>query len=175
VTIGPASEAAVDHLSGRDFMRIDLVFIGRTAFGDLESAIDRYVERLRHYCPVEIHYIKAEKIAAAAGDHLVRERESERILKLAGRRGHLIVLDQGGRELDSTGLAKLMEKLRASAISGLWIAVGGPVGVSPRLLKSAHDVLSLSKMTLPHDLVRLILVEQLYRAFTIIKGEPYNR
>lgn len=156
-------------------MRIDLVFVGKTAFRDIESAIGRYVERLRHYCQVEVHTIKAEKITTAVGDHLVRERESERILKLAGRRGHLIVLDQAGRELDSTGLAKLMEKLMASAISDLWVAVGGPLGVSPQLLKSAHDVVSLSKMTFPHDLARLMLVEQLYRAFTIIKGEPYNK
>jgi 23S rRNA (pseudouridine1915-N3)-methyltransferase len=156
-------------------MRIHLVFVGKTAFGDVESAIDRYLERLRHYCPVEIHYIKAEKITAAVGDRLVRERESERILKLAGRRGHLIVLDQTGRELDSRGLSKLMQKLIASAVSDLWMAVGGPVGLSCELLQSAHDALSLSKMTLPHDLARLVLVEQLYRALTIIKGEPYNR
>jgi 23S rRNA (pseudouridine1915-N3)-methyltransferase len=156
-------------------MRIHLVFVGKTAFGDVESAIDRYLERLRHYCPVEIHYIKAEKITAAVGDRLVRKRESERILKLAGRRGHLIVLDQTGRELDSRGLSKLMQKLIASAVSDLWMAVGGPVGLSCELLQSAHDALSLSKMTLPHDLARLVLVEQLYRALTIIKGEPYNR
>jgi 23S rRNA (pseudouridine1915-N3)-methyltransferase len=160
---------------GKNGMRIHLVFVGKTAFGDIESAIGRYLERLRHYCPVEIHYIKAEKITAAAGDRLVRERESERILKLAGRQGHLIVWDQRGRDLDSHGLSKLMEKLIASAISDLWMAVGGPVGLSSQLLKGAHDVLSLSKMTLPHDLARLVLVEQLYRALTIIKGEPYNR
>ena len=156
-------------------MRIHLVFVGKTAFRDIESAIGRYLERLQHYCPVETHYIKAEKITAAVGDQVVRERESERILKLAGRRGHLIVWDQRGRELDSPALSKLMEKLIASAISDLWMAVGGPVGVSVQLLKSAHDVLSFSKMTLPHDLARLILVEQLYRAFTIIRGEPYNK
>jgi len=156
-------------------MRIHLVFVGKTGFRDIESAIGRYLERLRHYRPVEIHYIKAEKITSAVGDRLVRERESERILKLAGRQGHLIVCDQGGRELDSPGLSKLMEKLIASAISDLWMAVGGPVGLSRQVLQSAHDVLSLSKMTLPHDLARLVLVEQLYRALTIIKGEPYNR
>ncbi len=156
-------------------MRIHLVFVGKTAFGDIESAIGRYVERLGHYCPVETHYIRAEKITAAVGDELVRERESERILRLAGRRGRLIVLDQRGRGLDSPGLSKLIEKLMASAISDLWMAVGGPVGVSPRLLESAHDVLSLSKMTFPHDLARLMLVEQLYRALTIMKGEPYNK
>ncbi len=152
-----------------------LVFIGKTAFRDIDSAIGRYMERLQHYCPAEVHYIKAEKITGAVGDNVVRERESERILKLTGHGGHLIVLDQRGRELDSPGLSKLMENLMASGISDLWMAVGGPVGVSLRLLKSAGDVLSFSKMTLPHDLARLILVEQLYRAFTIIRGEPYNR
>jgi 23S rRNA (pseudouridine1915-N3)-methyltransferase len=156
-------------------MRIHLVFIGKTAFRDIDLAIGRYMERLQHYCPVEAHYIKAEKIAGAAGDEVVRERESERILKLTGHGGHLIVWDQRGRELDSPGLSKLMEKLMASGTSDLWMAIGGPVGVSSRLLKSAGDVLSLSKMTFPHDLARLILIEQLYRAFTIIRGEPYNR
>src|SRR5208337_2603166 len=155
-------------------MRIHLIFVGKTAFRDIESAIGRYMERLQHYCPVEAHYIKAEKIAGAVGDQIVRERESERILKLAGNGGHLIVWDQRGRELDSTGLSKLMEKQMSSGTSDLWMAVGGPVGVSPQLLKSARDVLCFSKMTLPHDLARLILVEQLYRAFTIIRGEPYN-
>ena len=82
---------------------------------------------------MEIHYIKAEKITSAVGDRLVRERESERILKLAGRQGHLIVWDQRGRELDSPGLSKLMEKLIASAISDLWMAVGGPVGLSSQV------------------------------------------
>ena len=156
-------------------MRVHLIFVGKTAFSDIESAIERYVERLRRYCPVEIHYIKAEKIAPAHGEQLVRKRESERILKLAGRQGRLIVWDQTGREIDSTGLSRFMEKLIASAVSDLWMAVGGPLGVSSQLLKAAHDVLSLSKMTFPHDLARLIVVEQIYRALTIIKGEPYNK
>ena len=156
-------------------MRIHLVFIGKTAFRDIDSAIGRYMERLQHYCPVEAHYVKAEKITGAVGDQVVRERESERILKLMGHGGHLIVWDQRGRELDSSGLSKLMEKLMASGASDLWMAIGGPVGISSQLLKSAGDVLSFSKMTLPHDLARLMLVEQLYRAFTIIRGEPYNR
>jgi 23S rRNA (pseudouridine1915-N3)-methyltransferase len=156
-------------------MRIHLVFVGKTAFGDLESAIDRYIERLQHYCRIEVLYVRAEKITGAVEDMVVRERESERIRKLAGNSGHLVVCDQGGRELDSRELAKLVENLIASGVSDLWVAVGGPVGVSRQLLTSARLVLSLSKMTLPHDLARLVLVEQLYRAFTIIKGEPYNR
>lgn len=156
-------------------MRIHLVFVGKTAFGDVESAIGRYLDRLRHYCQVDVLFVKGEKITGAVDDKLIRERESERILKLVERNGYLIVCDQGGKEFDSRGLSELMEKIMASAVSELWIAIGGPVGVSAGLLRSANLVLSLSKMTLPHDLARLILAEQLYRAFTIIKGEPYNR
>ncbi|MDR3567901.1 MAG: 23S rRNA (pseudouridine(1915)-N(3))-methyltransferase RlmH [Syntrophobacteraceae bacterium] len=156
-------------------MRIHLVFVGKTAFGDIESAIDRYVKRLLHYCRVEIHYVRGEKIGGGIGDQLVRDREGERILKLTGRGEHLIILDQRGRELDSTGLSKLLEGLGDSAVSEVWMIVGGPVGVADKLLENAREVLSLSKMTFPHDLARLMLVEQLYRAFTIIKGEPYNR
>jgi 23S rRNA (pseudouridine1915-N3)-methyltransferase len=156
-------------------MRIHLIFVGKTAFRDIESAIDRYLERLRHYCQIEIHHIKAEKITSAAGSQLIQARESERIVKLAGRQGQLIVWDRGGREIDSIGLSKLIEKLLGSAVSDLWMAVGGPVGVSSQLLKTANDVLSLSRMTFPHDLARLMVVEQLYRAMTIINGEPYSR
>jgi len=156
-------------------MRIHLLFVGKTGFRDLESAVDRYLERVRRYCPVEIHYIKAEKLTVAAGDQLVRDRESERILKKAGSQGYLIVWDRKGRQIDSAGLAGLIEKVIDSAVSDLWMAVGGPVGVSRLLLDSARDVLSLSKMTFPHDLARLMIAEQLYRAFTIIRGEPYNR
>ncbi len=156
-------------------LRIHLVFVGKTGFRDLESAIGRYVERLHHYCGVEVHVVKPEKITAGISEDAVRARECERILKLTGGQGRLIVWDQGGRELDSTGLAKFLEKSVDSGASDLWMAVGGPVGVSPALLKSAHSVLSLSKMTFPHDLARLMLVEQLYRAFTIIKGEPYHK
>lgn len=156
-------------------MHIHLIFVGKTAFEDIESAIDRYVKRLVHYCRVEIHYIKAEKISSGVGDQVVRDREGERILKLAGRAAHLIIWDQRGRELDSGGLSKLLEGFSFSAIADVWMVVGGPVGVSAKLLENAREVLSLSKMTFPHDLARLMLVEQIYRAFTIIKGEPYNR
>ncbi|MGC8493387.1 MAG: 23S rRNA (pseudouridine(1915)-N(3))-methyltransferase RlmH [Syntrophobacteraceae bacterium] len=156
-------------------MRLHLVFVGKTAFGDLESAIDRYVGRLAHYCRLETHYIKAEKITCGAKDPVVREREGERILKVTGRDAHLIAWDPAGRELDSAGFSKFLEKLALSAAGEVWMVVGGPVGLSDKLLENARQVLSLSKMTFPHDLARLMLVEQLYRAFTIIKGEPYNR
>ncbi len=155
-------------------MRIHLLFIGKTGFGDIASAIERYVERLQHYCRLEVHYLKAEKITAAVSEEVVRKREGERIGNAVGR-GPLILLDQRGRELDSEGFADTLRKMMDSGVSEIWIAVGGPVGVSPDLLRKADGVLSLSKMTLPHDLARLMLVEQLYRAFTIIRGDPYHK
>ena len=155
-------------------MRIHLVFVGKTGFRDIESAIDRYVERIEHYCHIRTHYIKAEKIAASSDENGVRAKECERIMKLV-EGGRLTVLDRSGQEFDSPGLARFIEKLGDSGLSELWMAVGGPVGVSPELLRRADTVLSLSRMTFPHDLARLMLVEQLYRAFTIIRGEPYHK
>ncbi|MCE5334183.1 MAG: 23S rRNA (pseudouridine(1915)-N(3))-methyltransferase RlmH [Desulfobacteraceae bacterium] len=156
-------------------MRIHLVFIGKTAFADLDSAIGRYVDRLSHYCQVQVHYLKAEKISGAVSEDAVRRREGERIRKTVGEQGYLVVLDQRGRDPDSEGLARMLGKLMDSGKSEIWIAVGGPVGVSAELLDIADSVLSLSKMTLPHDLARLVLVEQLYRACTIMRGEPYHK
>ncbi|MEN6440981.1 MAG: 23S rRNA (pseudouridine(1915)-N(3))-methyltransferase RlmH [Syntrophobacter sp.] len=156
-------------------MRIHLVFVGKTGFADLESAIGRYVERLGHYCAVRVHYVKGEKIIPGSAEHVVREREGERIAKLVDRGGHLVVLDQTGKELDSPGLARFLQKVMDSGVSDLWMAVGGPVGVSEELRKNADTVLSLSRMTFAHDLARLVLVEQTYRAFTIMRGEPYHK
>jgi len=155
-------------------LRLHLVFVGKTGFGDIESAIGRYIERLGHYCTVQVHHVKAEKISGGLSGDLVKAREGERIAKLV-KGGHLAVLDQGGREMDSTGLAKFMSKIMDSGTSDIWLAIGGPVGLAPELVKGADSVISLSRMTLAHDLARLVLVEQLYRAFTILGGEPYHK
>jgi len=155
-------------------MRVHLVFVGKTGFSDLESAIARYVERLGHYCTVRVHYVKAEKITSGAAENVVREREGERISKLV-ESGRMILLDQAGTELDSPGFSGFLQKLMDSGVSDLWMVVGGPVGVSDGLRKRADKVISLSKMTFAHDLARLVLVEQTYRAFTIMRGEPYHK
>ena len=156
-------------------MRIHLIFAGKTGFGDIDSAIARYLDRLRHYAAIEVHTVKAEKITAGISEDLVREREGERMAKAAGGAGYLAVWDRGGRELGSEELAAFIGKLRDSGTAEVRMAVGGPVGVSPALLRKADAVLSLSRMTFPHDLARLVVVEQLYRAFTILKGEPYHK
>jgi 23S rRNA (pseudouridine1915-N3)-methyltransferase len=86
-----------------------------------------------------------------------------------------MVWDQRGREMDSPAFAQFLETLQNRGTSHLWMVIGGPLGVSERLLEQAHQVVALSKMTFPHDLARLLVLEQLYRAYTILKGEPYHK
>lgn len=156
-------------------IRLNLVFVGKTAFPEMEQAFQRYLDRLRHYVPVAVHMVKADKVADKRGDQGVRHREGERILKRVGVQDVLIALDRQGTQLDSEGLAAFLEDLNRRGKTEIWMAIGGPVGLSQQVLDRADRTLALSKMTLPHDLARLILVEQLYRAFTILRGEPYHR
>jgi 23S rRNA (pseudouridine1915-N3)-methyltransferase len=154
---------------------LNLVFVGKTAFPEIDTAIDRYLDRLRHYIPARIHIVKPEKIAGKGVEAEVREREGERILKLVGKQARLIVWDERGRQMDSPSYAKMWGRLIDEGTSEVWMAIGGPVGISPRLVEQASLVLSLSKMTFPHDMARLMVLEQTYRAFSILKGEPYHK
>jgi 23S rRNA (pseudouridine1915-N3)-methyltransferase len=156
-------------------MHLHFVFIGKTAFADIDSAIQRYLDRLRHYTPLAIHFLKAEKITKSVSEEAVRERESDRALDLADKDGALIVWDQRGKQLTSPELAAFFERFQIQGQANVWMVIGGPVGVSPKLRERASAVLSLSRMTLPHDLARLVVMEQVYRAFTILKGEPYHK
>ncbi len=156
-------------------MRLHLVFVGKTAEADLEEAIHRYVKRLQHYVPIELHVIREEKISKGVAERLVQERESERILDVIRDRGVLLVWDRNGRELNSEDLAALLERLQNQGVGHVWVIVGGALGVSEKLLTRADLVLALSRLTFPHDIARLLVVEQLYRAFTITRGEPYHK
>ncbi len=156
-------------------MRLHLVFIGKTGFSDLETGIKRYLERLRSYIPTQLHVVKAERISAKSDEGLIKEREAERVLKVLGKKEYLAIWDQTGRETDSVGFAKFLDTLRNNGVADLWMVIGGPLGVSQRLLDRAHFIFSLSKMTFPHDLARLMVMEQVYRAFTILKGEAYHK
>lgn len=156
-------------------IHLHLVHVGKTAFPELDQGVQRYLDRLRHYAATEVHLVKAEKVTEKENDDRVRDREGERILKLVGKQDVLIALDQRGRQMDSEGWAAYLDGLIRAGATHLWLTIGGPVGLSSHVLERADMTLALSKMTFPHDLTRLILVEQLYRAFTILKGEPYHR
>ncbi len=156
-------------------IHLHLVFVGKTAFHEMDQAIRRYLDRLRHYVSVDVHVVRAEKISGRVSEEEVSEREGERILKLVGSQDVFIPLDRQGIHLDSEGLAAYLDALNRGGMSKVWMAIGGPVGHSKKVLERANRILALSKLTFPHDLTRLILAEQLYRAFTILKGEPYHR
>jgi 23S rRNA (pseudouridine1915-N3)-methyltransferase len=154
---------------------LHLVFVGKTGVEELDVAIHRYVKRLQHYVPIEIHLIREEKISKSVPERLVQERESDRILDVVRDRGVLLVWDRLGRELDSEDLAAILQGLQNQGVGHVWVIVGGALGVSERLLTRANQVLALSRLTFPHDIARLLVVEQLYRAFTITRGEPYHK
>ncbi len=156
-------------------MRLHLVFVGKTTFSELDAGINRYLDRLRFYVPTQIHLVKAEKITPKGTDEAVKEKEAERVLKLLEKKDCLIIWDQHGKDVDSITFAKFLDDLRNNGVSDAWMLVGGPLGVSQRLLARADFVFSLSRMTFPHDLARLMVMEQLYRAFTILKGGPYHK
>jgi 23S rRNA (pseudouridine1915-N3)-methyltransferase len=156
-------------------VRLHLVFVGKTGLEELDVAIHRYVKRLQHYVPIEIHLVREEKISKSVPERLVQERESDRILDVVRDRGVLLVWDRLGRELDSEDLAAILQGLQNQGVGHVWVIVGGALGVSERLLTRANQVLALSRLTFPHDIARLLVVEQLYRAFTITRGEPYHK
>lgn len=154
--------------------RLHCVLVGKTQFPGLDVAIQHYLGRVAHYVPMEVQTVKAEKITPKVRDDEVRNREAQRILKLAGKGACLVVWDERGHQLSSVEFAHLLDRLMQSS-ADIWMVTGGPLGVDPMLREAAHSVLSLSRMTFPHDLARLLIAEQLYRAFSILRGEPYHK
>ncbi len=156
-------------------MKLHLLFVGKTGFAELDQAIERYLARIRRYVPTEIHTVRPERITGKSDAEAVREKEGERILKVYDPRETLVAWDAGGRPLSSEKFAEFWDHLFLQGRSGVWMVVGGPLGLSSAVLGSAQAVLSLSPMTFPHDLARLMLVEQVYRALSILRGEPYHK
>ncbi len=156
-------------------MELILLFVGKTREKFLANGIDYYLGKLNHYVKARTKIIKPEPIKETSNPSVVVARESERIIKAIKNDGLLVVLDREGEETDSVGLARLVLKLQRGGHRRIFFVIGGPLGVSGELKKRAHHVLSLSKLTFTHEMARLILLEQLYRAFTIIRGEKYHK
>jgi 23S rRNA (pseudouridine1915-N3)-methyltransferase len=156
-------------------MKIRLLFVGKTNLPEVESGIARYVERIRRYAPVTVRTVRAEKIGKKANEDLVRLKESERLLAAVQARSHLVVWDEHGRLMTSEAFAAFLGDLEKRAVPETCMVVGGPLGFASTVRERANDLLSLSRMTFPHDLARLLVTEQIYRAFTILKGEPYHK
>jgi 23S rRNA (pseudouridine1915-N3)-methyltransferase len=155
-------------------MKITLLIVGKTEDAYLKEGIDKYLKRLKHYTKIEIAEIAELKNTKALTPDQQKSKEAEFILKRLSPTDHIILLDENGVQLTSQQFAAYIDKKAISSVSNLVFIVGGPYGFDESVYQRANDQLSLSKMTFSHQMVRLFFVEQLYRAFTIIKGEPYH-
>lgn len=154
-------------------MKTELVFVGKTVDKRFNSAIDDYIERVGHYMPVRLIVIPALKNTKSLSEEQQKTAEGEQILRLVQPGDTLVLCDERGKEMRSVEFAQWLENLQQRA-RRLLIVIGGPYGFSKAVYDRADSLISLSRMTFSHQMVRLILAEQVYRACTIIKGEPYH-
>ncbi len=155
-------------------MKIKLLLIGKTEEEYLRKGISVYEERLKHYIGFEMITIDALKNTKSLSFELQKEKEATLVEKYLTNADCIILLDENGKQFSSVEFAVFLQKQMNNAVKNLIFIVGGPYGFSENLQKKANFKISLSRMTFSHQLVRLIFAEQLYRAFTIIKNEPYH-
>ena len=154
-------------------MKITLLTVGKTDAGWVKEGLEHYLARLRHYAPVTMQEIPELRNAAALTRVQVKEKEGERILSALRPSDTVLLLDEGGEAFRSVDFAREIGRHAASG-KNLVFVIGGAYGFSEEVYRRCDGKVSLSPMTFPHQLVRVIFAEQLYRAFTIIKGEPYH-
>lgn len=154
-------------------MKTELIVVGRTADKHFAASISDYAERISHYMPFGITVIPELRNTKNLTEEQQKSAEGELILKLLQAQDTVVLLDEHGQELRSIELATWLEHKRSTARRLVFI-IGGPYGFSPAVYARANEKLSLSRLTFSHQMVRLVFAEQLYRACTIIKGEPYH-
>ncbi|EDP96096.1 23S rRNA (pseudouridine(1915)-N(3))-methyltransferase RlmH [Kordia algicida OT-1] len=155
-------------------MNIKLLAIGRTDDKQLQQLIDQYVKRLSHYIKFTLEIIPDLKNTKNLSEAQQKEKEGELILKKLAPTDVLILLDENGKQFSSIDFSNYLQKRMNAGIKTLVFVIGGPYGFSENVYAKAQGKVSLSKMTFSHQMVRLFVVEQLYRAFTILRNEPYH-
>lgn len=155
-------------------MKISLFFVGKTSKKYIEEGIKEYEKRIKRYINFEIEIISDLKNAKNFPADLFKEKEGENILKRITESDFVVLLDENGEKLSSRQFAEFIENKSVTGIRKLIFIIGGAYGFSEQMYKRANYKLSLSPMTFSHQPVRILFAEQLYRAFTIIKGEPYH-
>ena len=159
-------------------MKITCVAVGKIKEKYLTDAIAEYGKRLGRYCKLEMVELPDERTpegASEALDRQIKEREGERILRALKEDAYVIALAIEGKMLDSVELSRKMESLAVGGCSHMTFIIGGSLGLSEAVLKRADEKLSFSRMTFPHQLMRVLLLEQIYRGYRIMKGEPYHK
>ena len=155
-------------------MKIKLITIGKTDKNYLIEGIKEYQNRLKHYINFQFIIIQDIKNTKKLNPETQKKLEGNLILKNIEKSDFLILLDENGKQYSSVNFAKFIEKQMITSQKSLVFVIGGPYGFSDEVYEKANQKISLSLMTFSHQIIRLIFIEQLYRAFTIIKGEPYH-
>ena len=159
-------------------MKITLITVGKIKEKYLKDAIAEYSKRLSKYCKLEVIEVADEKTPDQASENVeqqIRKKEGERILRYVKEDAYVITLEIGGTMLDSVAFAKKIETLGVQGKSHIIFIIGGSIGLGEDVLKRSDYGLSFSKMTFPHKLMRVILLEQVYRSYRIIEGAPYHK
>lgn len=159
-------------------MNIKIITVGKLKEKYLKQGIAEYTKRLGSYCKMQIIEVNDEKAPENLSDkemEMVKDKEGERILAKVSDQSYVFALAISGKQYDSVDFAKIIEQLGISGKSDLTFIIGGSLGLSKAVLKRANQEISFGKLTFPHQLMRLVLVEQVYRAFRIMKNEPYHK
>lgn len=155
-------------------MKLHVIFTGKTVGKLPQEAIADYQGRLSHYVPFSIEELPDLKNVKNLSEEQQKEREADMLFERLQPGDVLILLDERGREFSSREFSQYLEQKMQTVSKRLVFLIGGPYGFSPRVYEAAQGKISLSKMTFSHQMVRLFLVEQIYRAYTIMRGEPYH-
>ena len=161
-----------------NYMRINIVCVGKIKEKYLKLGIDEFKKRLSKYCKLEIIELEDEKAPENLSDKemlMIKEKEGKKILSKIKDNSYVIALAIDGKNLSSEELAETINKLGVRGVSNITFVIGGSLGLSDEVLSRADYKLPFSKMTFPHQLMRLILLEQVYRAYRINNGEPYHK
>jgi 23S rRNA (pseudouridine1915-N3)-methyltransferase len=155
-------------------MKITLLAIGKTNQAWLEDAVNEYVKRVKHYITFDFKIVPDVKNVGSFSEEQLKEKEGKLFLAPLLDADELVLFDEKGKEYSSEGFAVFVEKKMLASTKSLVFCIGGAYGFSQKMYERASQKVSLSKMTFSHQMIRLIAVEQLYRAFTIINNEPYH-
>ena len=155
-------------------MKIVLAVVGKMAGGYLSKGIEEYTSRLKHYVPFEIQYIADAKNTKSLTVDQQKAAEGRNILAALDKSDQVVLLDEHGKQFTSMEFSRYIERKMSTVQRRLVFVVGGPYGFSPEVYVRASEKISLSSMTFSHEMIRLIFTEQLYRAMTILRGEPYH-
>ena len=159
-------------------MKITLLTVGKIKEKYLKDAIAEYSKRLSKYCKLEIIEVADEKTpdnASEVVENVIRDKEGERLLKYVKNDAFVITLEIKGKMMTSEELAEKIDTLGIRGVSHIMFIIGGSIGLGEDVIKRSDFALSFSKMTFPHQLMRVILLEQIYRSYRIISGEPYHK